>query len=69
MVNVVQIRAHGDKLDALARNNKLPASDRARVEAQIQAYNTWVASMDALQSEGDELLAELISLLNQYKNP
>ncbi|CAJ1787440.1 Bpu10I family restriction endonuclease [Aeromonas veronii] len=67
MVNVVQIRAHGDKLDALARNNKLPAIDRARVEAQIQAYNTWVTSMDALQSEGDELLAELISLLNQYK--
>ncbi|CTU51773.1 Bpu10I family restriction endonuclease [Escherichia coli] len=67
MVNVVQIRAHGDKLHALARNTKLPASDRPRVEAQIQAYDSWVASMDALQSEGDELLAELVDLLNEYK--
>ncbi|MDE1241444.1 Bpu10I family restriction endonuclease [Vibrio aestuarianus] len=67
MVNVVQIRAHGDKLHALARNTKLPASDRPRVEAQIQVYDSWVASMDALQSEGDELLAELVGLLNEYK--
>lgn len=67
MIDVVQVRTHGDKLHALARNNKLPASDRPRVEAQLQAYNSWIQSMDALTSEGDELLIELINLLNAYK--
>lgn len=67
MIDVVQARTHGDKLHALADNAKLPASDKPRVEAQIQTYNTWVAEMNALRSEGDELLNELVSLLNAYK--
>lgn len=67
MVDVVQIRAHGDKLHALVQNTKLPATDRPRVEGQIQAYDSWVARMDALEGEGDELLRKLIDLLNEYK--
>lgn len=67
MIDVVQARAHGDKLHALAQNAKLPASDRPRIEAQIQAYDSWVSRMDALTSEGDELLRDLVDLLNEYK--
>lgn len=55
MVDVVQAQTHGDKLHALAHNAKLPASDKPGVEAQIQTYNTLVAEMNALRSEGDKL--------------
>lgn len=67
MVNVVQMRAHGDKLLALAANNKLPQQDRPRVEAQIARYDAWIAEMDALALEGDALLFRLVELLNDYK--
>lgn len=67
MVQVVQTRAHGDKLVALAENAKLPETDRPRVQAQIRAYNDWLAAMDNLQGEGDDLLRGLVELLNEYK--
>lgn len=67
MIDVVYVRAHGDKLHALAQNTKLPDSDKPMVEKQLQAYASWVESMDSLTSEGDELLKELVTLLNAYK--
>ncbi|GGW47096.1 Bpu10I family restriction endonuclease [Gemmobacter lanyuensis] len=66
-VNVVELRAHGDKIRALLANSKLPAADRPRVEAQIARYEQWIADMDALQLEGDALLFRLVELLNDYK--
>ena len=67
MFQVVQSRAHGDKLRALLKNAKLPATDRPRVEAQIRAYDTWVDAMDNLTGDGGEFLQGLVDSLNSYK--
>jgi hypothetical protein len=58
---------HGQKLDALITNRKLPAADKPRVEAAKQRYLAWVKAMDELTLEGDALLERLVALLNQYK--
>ena len=67
MVNVAHISAHGDKLNALVGNQKLPAVDLPRVEAQIERYNEWIAALNSLEGEGDDLLAGMVELLNSYK--
>jgi hypothetical protein len=67
MVNVVRAAPHGDKLKALVKNNKLPSADRPRLGRQIEAYEAWLAAMDALDIEGDTLLEGLVNLLNVYK--
>jgi hypothetical protein len=67
LVNVIQIRAQGDKLRALLVNSKLPQRDRPRVEAQIAQYDAWIAEMDDLTLDGDALLSRLVELLNTYK--
>ena len=60
-------KPHESKLLALANNTSLPSVDTAKVEEAIVRYKTWVAAMDALDSEGDVLLGQLIDLLNAYK--
>ncbi|MCA0205148.1 MAG: Bpu10I family restriction endonuclease [Proteobacteria bacterium] len=67
MVQVIQTRAHGDKLRALADNVKLPEQDRPRVEAQIAKYDEWVSKLNALEGQGDGLLHSMVDLLNEYK--
>ncbi len=67
MVEIIYETPHGDKLKALTNNAKLPEADKRRVQEQIKKYDTWIASMDALTEEGDELLLKLVTLLNQYK--
>lgn len=58
---------HGDKLKALLNNTKMHADDKARVTAQVALYDAWIATMDALEGEGDALLATLVEALNAYK--
>jgi hypothetical protein len=60
-------KPHESKLLALAGNPSLPATDRDKVAEAIEQYKSWVAAMDALDSEGDTLLGQLIDLLNAYK--
>lgn len=67
MINVNYSAPHGDKLKALQGNEKLPDVDAPRVSEQIRRYDRWIASMNALQSAGDELLVDLVTLLNEYK--
>jgi hypothetical protein len=59
--------AHGQKIDKLIANRKLPTPDRSRVQAAKEKYQTWVKAMDDLTLEGDALLAKLVELLNEYK--
>ena len=63
---------HGDKLKALVSNDKLPAGDLVRVEAQLARYHAWVAEMEAVTAEtagsaGRALLESLVAGLNRYK--
>lgn len=58
---------HGDKLKALINNGKIPEGDKARVAAQSELYDAWIAEMDGLEGEGDALLIALVEALNVYK--
>src|ERR1700676_1295649 len=60
-------RPHGGKLDKLRNNTKLPVPDRDRVEALWVAYGGWLASMDALDTRGEQRVEDLVRLLNGYK--
>lgn len=68
MVKVIYSKAHGDKLSALLSNSKLPMSDFPRVKVAIERYNSWIKKMDTLTTVGDDLLVEMVSALNEYKN-
>jgi hypothetical protein len=59
--------AHGDKLKALLQNSKLPHGDRPRVEAAVEKYESWVATLKAAKGSGSELLGALVKALNEYK--
>ncbi|MEC9291344.1 MAG: Bpu10I family restriction endonuclease [Pseudomonadota bacterium] len=67
MADIKYATPHGDKLKALVSNNKLPEEELGRVSEQINIYDTWVNDMNSLESEGEELLGDLVKLLNSYK--
>jgi len=58
---------HYAKLVALAKNSKLPAVDKPRVQEALKRYTAWVTLMDQMQGNGNELLTELVKCLNDYK--
>lgn len=58
---------HGDKLQELRTNNKLPVEDGPRVARQIELYNEWINSMIQLSSTGEAKVTDLVRLLNSYK--
>ena len=60
-------KPHHGKLVALAQNSKLPEADRPRVQLALERYAAWIALMDGLTAEGDDLLAALVTALNDYK--
>jgi len=60
-------RPHYDRLVGLRDNPKLPESEQPRVAAAIERYQQWVAAMNALSSEGDQRVRDLVRLLNGYK--
>lgn len=59
---------HGDKLNALLENKKLPAVDKANVQEAIERYNLWRSSI--LQASGSEenRIKTCIKALNSYMN-
>ena len=58
---------HGDKLQALLENEKLPADDRPRVEKAIDRYNSWLVDIENVAGFGDACIEPLLQLLNSYK--
>jgi hypothetical protein len=59
---------HGDKLNALLTNNKLPASDKKRVNDAIEKYNIWRNSLLQLDGDRNAIVSKSVDLLNTYKN-
>ncbi|MDR0668914.1 MAG: Bpu10I family restriction endonuclease [Treponema sp.] len=59
---------HGDKLQALLRNNKLPKSDRQKVHEAIERYNFWRSSLLGLFGTQTDIITQAVKLLNDYKN-
>jgi len=60
-------RPHHEKLVATLENDKLPLSDRPRIEQAIERYKQWVGDMDAVTSETHHALEALVGLLNDYR--
>lgn len=58
---------HYDKLKDLLVNQKLPESDKERIETAIEHYNDWINAMNNLQSTGDDRVRDLVETLNEYK--
>lgn len=59
--------AHGDKLDALLRNNKLPNGDRPKAEEAIHRYQQWKNILRHVGGSPEEILQQMVSSLNDYK--
>jgi hypothetical protein len=59
---------HLEKLAAAHENDKLPASDKPRVERAIARYHEWIRALDAVKGKTpDERLGKLVDLLNDYR--
>lgn len=58
---------HLEKLYAALANDKLPASDRPRMEATIEEYHRWIAALDAVSGTPEEVLERMVALLNEYR--
>ena len=58
---------HGDKLEALLRNNKLPGGDREQIERAIKRYRKWLESLTGIPSGGGDV-TEPVRVLNEYRS-
>ncbi len=58
---------HGDKLNALLENEKLPATDRRRVSDAISEYEGWLEKLKSIAGEDRETVGRMVGLLNEYK--
>ena len=64
MFNLAQ--PHGDKLAALLDNNKLPSTDKKRVNQAIEYYEKWLETLENIS--GDlKVVPEMVSHLTSYK--
>ncbi len=58
--------SHGDKLDALLQNEKLPKGDRRRIENAATRYRAWLKSLARIPA-GNGGVAQAVRLLNDYR--
>jgi hypothetical protein len=58
---------HLDKLTKALENEKLPASDRGRLEATIFRYKEWTKALDAVKGSPNEIIDTSVRLLNEYR--
>ena len=58
---------HLDKLNALTRNQRLPESDRIRVEEAVQHYHEWINELEDIQGTQKGTVQQLVDATNQYK--
>jgi len=59
---------HGDKLNALLSNNKLPTSDKVKVKEAIDKYNIWRNTILQIKGDINTIISNSVELLNNYKN-
>jgi hypothetical protein len=59
---------HGDKLQALLGNSKLPDSDKIKIQESIKKYNLWRDTLLSLRGNQKAVISEAVKLLNGYKN-
>ena len=59
---------HFEKLVATLANEKLPETDRPRIEAAIERYHEWITTSNALVIESENPVQDLVAELNRYRN-
>ena len=64
---VVLPTPHGDKLNALLENKKLPETDRPRILEAKTRYKTWLEKLKSVQGEYSEIVTGMVGILNEYK--
>lgn len=58
---------HGEKLNSLAQNEKLPLVDKPRLAAALDRYSDWKNDCLAVSGDREQVLAQLVSKLQEYK--
>lgn len=58
---------HLQKLNACLNNQRLPASERARVEEAVERYGQWIAAMEEIEPHSDNSVERLVQATNEYK--
>lgn len=58
---------HGQILQALARNAKLPDGDRGKVGEAIERYADWRTRLEAAAGDETALMREMVEATNDYK--
>ena len=58
---------HGDKLNALLENEKLPETDRPRILEAVTRYKEWVEKLKSVTGEPRETVTSMVGILNEYK--
>jgi len=59
---------HHDKLIALGKNPRLPASDRPRIGEAMEAYHQWISRLTANAAGGPDTVKTLVDATNLYKH-
>ena len=58
---------HGDKLNALLENEKLPETDRPRVLEAVTLYKKWLENLQLVSGEHQKIVVDMVDILNEYK--
>ncbi len=59
---------HGEKLVAAHKSDKLPKTDKDRLEKAIKRYDDWIENINNIENNNfDERVSNLVKLLNEYK--
>jgi hypothetical protein len=58
---------HLEKLNATLTSEKLPPTDKPRVEAAIVRYDKWIADLYAVTGSPQQRISALVGLLNAYR--
>jgi len=58
---------HLDKLKAALENDKLPVTEKPRIQSAINKYNQWIEDINNVDNKSDNLVENLVQIFNDYK--
>ena len=59
--------AHLDKLNAALANDKLPSTDKPRIERALAKYREWITALALVKGSPQQCIRQMVALLNQYR--
>ena len=58
---------HGNKLNALLENEKLPETDQPRILEAVTRYKEWIEKLKSVTGDHQETVTSMVGILNEYK--